>query len=263
MTTNLRSCGTKKSRRSDHRLVVLPAAVLVVMAAASARAAVLPVTDALFVNDAGDPVTGEQFDNTYVASVTSGGTVYPWLIGPTVTSITGTTVFHAENEPLPTPAEALSGLIVSNSMANVTAVDFGLGMTVDAGSDSRFFMFEVGGNDAITVTPLDAVGTPIGSWSLTLQAADYGPQILLVDVKMNGGNLASDVHGFALTFGLDDFTGGTGTLSGVAGLRFNGNTGWDPIAVGVAALVPEPATWVLLGTGLLGLAAIRRRRRRL
>ncbi len=234
-------------RSSLHVMTIAVGVVLLALIARPTHAAVLPVTAATFVNDAGDPVTGEQFNNTYVDSLTSGGVVYSALTGATVTTMSAEgTVFHPENEPLPTPSEALSGLNLGNSVANVDFVNFSLGTVVNAGADFRFFMFELQPSDSITVTPLDLNGDAIDGWTLALEQTDYGPLVLTVDVKMNNGLLESDALIAGVTFGLDDFTGGTGQLTGVAGLGFSGNTGWDPAGVGLAA-VPEPSTgWLSL-----------------
>lgn len=63
-------------------------------------------------------------------------------------------------------------------------------------------------------------------------------------------------------FTVDDFTSATGVLIGSFGIgTFNspwsGNNGINALALEV---IPEPSTWLLVGSGLVGLALLRRRK---
>ncbi len=109
--------------------------------------------------------------------------------------------------------------------------------------------------DDVVVRPLSS-GSPIGDWTLTINPADYGALTDPFNITIAVGNLQAR----GVTFTLNDFTG-TGTLSGVTGLRFTDpNATWDPVSVGVV-IVPEPAGFPLAGLGI-GLAAWAARRRR-
>jgi hypothetical protein len=109
--------------------------------------------------------------------------------------------------------------------------------------------------DDVVVRPLSS-GSPIGDWTLTINPADYGALTDPFNITLAVGNLQAR----GVTFTLNDFTG-TGTLSGVTGLRFTDpNATWDPVSVGVV-IVPEPAGFPLAGLGI-GLAAWAARRRR-
>ncbi|MCF7854740.1 MAG: PEP-CTERM sorting domain-containing protein [Candidatus Pacebacteria bacterium] len=139
----------------------------------------------------------------------------------------------------------------------MSTLDYNIGRTLNAGKAPLFFMYEFGpaGNpmDDVVVTPLSD-GNPIPGWSLTISSSDYGTKTATWDSTIIGF-----VASAGATFSLADFTGGTGSLQAVNGLRFTDSSGaWDPSMVG---MIPEPASLGLLVLGW-GVACWRRSRRK-
>ncbi len=197
-------------------------------------------------------------DTTAVTGLTdSDGKIYTSLIGATASNVTGTSNgdrYWAQNGSNPgSDAAALSGLTITNGVANFTGVTLDLNTTVNAGDDAAFFWIDFGTEGPMVFTPLDDNGDAIGSWSFTSSTfgTTFSPTFDLQGVVSSGA------FG-GITFTLDDFTGGTGTLTGVAGLQVTDNGLSDPAVFGVA-VIPEPASLALLGLG--GLCLLGRRRR--
>lgn len=153
-------------------------------------------------------------------------------------------------------------------MANVSSIDITFDSQVfQPGDGSCFFMFEIYGNDSVSVQPLDGSGSVIADYSLTLSGSQYGVAVNPTDAVLR--SYGGEETGFTisgLTFDLSDFTyTGSGTDPGmpdVYGLRFadaDGSVTWDPAVFG-SARVPEPSTALLLCAtiGILGLGARRR-----
>jgi hypothetical protein len=156
------------------------------------------------------------------------------------------------------PTVAISDDFVTTNMFGLeNNVLFSLNTTVNDGDGKSFFLVEhIGNDDGITVTPTSA-GSAIGTWSLTLDAADYAAitTVATYDWENQGNALAGTV------FTLADFSGGTGTLTGVDGLLIDGDGRLDPALIGVASAVPEPSTYAALA-GVLALGVVMLRRRR-
>jgi hypothetical protein len=169
-----------------------------------------------------------------------------WHLGPGTNSNVG--------DP-DTAQVAINDVFVTTNVFGLpNNVLFSLNTTVNAGDGQYLFLTEHIGNDnGITIKPTSG-GTAIGSWSLTLDATDYAAitTTLIYDYDNEGNPIAGTV------FNLADFVGGTGTLTGVDGLLIDGDGRLDPALIGVAAAVPEPSTFALLG--LMGGLMLRRRR---
>jgi hypothetical protein len=201
-------------------------------------------------------------------SFTAGGTTYNQLtfLGPATGLTNGTGNFARAGNPAPATTPEVAETLIGNASltdgkANVSVADFALGQSVDPSDGWRFFMYELvlaSGTtaDDVVVRPLSG-GSPVGDWTLTINPDDYGALTDPFNITLVTGTS----YARGVTFTLNDFTG-TGTLSGVDGLRFTdpaATATWDPVSVGV--IVPEPAGFPLAGLGI-GLAAWAARRRR-
>ncbi|QNN21873.1 hypothetical protein HED60_06155 [Planctomycetales bacterium ZRK34] len=203
-----------------------------------------------------------------LTSFTVGSTVYDTLTHFEAVAVNNNSQpFVAETTPVPgtvTTAyvlDKLSSPYLTQGKANATTVDYDLPTTLAAGHAGLLFMYELNtsgqAGDDVVVIPL-AAGSPIGTWSLTINPGDYGPQTALFNIQFAPTNALSDVGVRGVAFTLDDFTGDVGTLTGVDGLRFfDAGAGWDPITAGLALAIPEPASLSLLA--MTGLMLIRRR----
>ena len=228
-----------------------------VLAMAPAAQAALKMTDSTFSS----PVDNQRELASFERN--DGGVVYEPVAIATTTyndgnlgwnggdgNVAGTSTVGRPSDGI----EALNDVYVTTNIFGLpNDTDFSLNTTVNAGDGQIFYLVEHIGNDTVTVEPMNSGGV-IAGWSLTLAPADYAAITTTAEYDYNtqGNPLAGT------TFDLSDFSGGTGTLTGVIGLRIDGGGTIDPAQLGVAA-VPEPATMSLLALG--GLALLRRRRR--
>jgi hypothetical protein len=144
-----------------------------------------------------------------------------------------------------------TGIFGSGFSGTAAQVDFGL--TLDTGDTRLIYITEHIGNDnGIVINPLVG-GSVDTSWSLTLNASDYGT----VTTTFNWENEPNQIAG--TTFTIADFSGGAGTLTNVDGIQITHLGTLDPGQVGIAA-VPEPSTIaLLLGLGALCMVYLRRK----
>ncbi|WP_269522735.1 hypothetical protein [Coraliomargarita parva] len=231
--------------------------------ASSVSGAVLGISDMTFSPDPGDTIGAGVVD---ITSYAADGVVYSGLQGPT-SNFSGTsipsTVFYGQGgaqDPVYEGGNSLLGLNVTSGFANVDVnFDLSFGQVVD--SAAAFFMTEVliGGDDAITVVPLDLSGNVIGDYSISITEAQWGAGLL--DQKISVSGTIGSIRG--VSFLLSDFDGTFGDLSTIAGLRIVGSTGADLTTIGYATTatpIPESASvaFLLGGIGLL-VTAVRRR----
>lgn len=171
-----------------------------------------------------------------LASITLADGRHPGIEGPTNAWVTDGYVSKPANGSAVSAAEALTGLGV-NFAGNIATADVVFASAVTNGFAGGFFLVEVNGDDYdITVQPLDASRTPIGDWSLAISSATLwgtnltGEGRTALDIQYDAG--AGKINGLAFT--LDDFTGGTGVLTNVTGLRLvDATPSADPAVAGI------------------------------
>lgn len=152
-----------------------------------------------------------------------------------------------------------------STLAAGTPVDIGFGSTVDFTADtgvrvvpsswatwSGGYTGEVLWTQGLTSLTGDFLGTPIGSFGFEAEPNPYSVWTMTLAL-VTGDSYSQDVDGY---YGAKFF----GWISDVPIAQFTISTGTD-FAVGrFVASVPEPATLLLLGSGLVGLAAFGRRK---
>ena len=193
-----------------------------------------PMTDATFSS----PVNNQRELTSFQRD--GGGVVYqPVAIATTSATIGNDPGWHLgpwnKTGRPSSPTAAMNDVYVTtHAFALGNDADFSLNTTVNDGDGQVFYLVEHLGNDnGILIEPLDGGGV-IAGWSLTLNSSDYAAITTTAeyDYQNEGNPLAGT------TFTLADFTGGSGTLTGVTGLRIDGDGRLDPAQIGVAAIVP-------------------------
>ncbi|MDA3926097.1 MAG: hypothetical protein PF904_15485 [Kiritimatiellae bacterium] len=169
-------------------------------------------------------------------SITLESGLYIDVEGPTNAAVTGSNATWPVNGETVTMNQALAGLRV-NAITDASTAEVAFATTVTNGFPGGFFVLEANGDDYdIIVTPLDENSDPIGDWSLTLSSdtlwgdnlTGEGATALRVQLHIH----LVTVNGMAFT--LDDFTGGSGVLTDVCGLRFvDSSPSFDPVMVGI------------------------------
>ncbi|HNX34644.1 MAG TPA: hypothetical protein PKM57_08445 [Kiritimatiellia bacterium] len=155
-------------------------------------------------------------------SITLADGRHPDIEGPTNAWATCSYVNKPANGRTVSAAEALSGLGV-NFAGNIATAEVIFATAVTNGFPGGFFLVEINGDDYdFVITPLDENRAPIGNWSLTIAGnTPWGTNLTgegksALDIQYDVG--PGKINGMAFT--LDDFTGGSGVLTGVKGLRF-------------------------------------------
>ena len=137
-------------------------------------------------------------------------------------------------------------------------VQFGTAVTGIAGAGNDIFIFELSGNDAITVEAIDVAGAVLGDLSVEIELDDWVAGSLSYQFYIdNDGALRSSTPIAGVAFDVADFF--SGTPSPINGIRWTGSAGLDPVSVGFTSPVPEPTSAIL---GSLGFVALLLRRRR-
>ncbi len=108
--------------------------------------------------DANTEVTVE----TVLSSLTTSDGIYANLVGASsVSNVTGATQYFHQNVNPGTYADALTGLSLTTAVPNASA-DFLFAPDSGIIAAGTFFFFEIGGDDGVTIKPIDEAGNPLG-----------------------------------------------------------------------------------------------------
>lgn len=164
----------------------------------------------------------------------------------------------------------LNQLNANEIQVTVTTID---GATYFAstgnGTNHPGFAFSLAGDP----TGAGLITNVIGGWGTDLTYnSDTSPALGTFDYQMTTPGSGTSAHISSLTFDVNEtgisyssFIPSTGSDGGnlfaADILGNNGGTGMSYIAGSIPAVTPEPSTLLLLGTGLLGLGGVLRRRK--
>lgn len=255
----------KTSRTRSYSLAALAALALAWQAPATA--AVLPIT-AVTIDPA--PVSGSLTTNAMIQSVTIGGEEYTALESvQTVTFAGNRNRMWATGGTDPgSDGAAVVGLDYGTGVLNVGGnTKFNFGRTL--GLDETFFIIRdgtVSGSEFVTFQAIDLAGQVIGNYERRINTTAYGLLSPTVNLQRESGAnlLGRDRDG--ISFKVSDLQGTVGDISQIAGLQVKAidqASAWDVTAVGIAsiAVIPEPASLVLLALGGACCLTTRRARR--
>lgn len=221
--------------------------VIVFCSTANLQGAILAVTDASFSGTfaPGNPesLTGVS---TLASLTTSEGT-FSALTGTSATNAAGQQVWKVDQPAA--DSDALLGLTASDGLLNLTSGNTNFQLGSDFTADTRFFLLDLAGGgsaigDSVTISLINSGNVVIGDYTLALVSANFGANIADVNGASREGSTALDLDLGGVTFALSDFTGTTGDLSTVTGIRFSAASNLDPAVVGFYT-VPEPGSLLL------------------
>lgn len=249
------------ARHTPTCLTVCLVAALAAIATSPAYAAVMGV-DSITVSPGG---TVPYDKNQSLTSITVGSTTFTTLISPaSADSNNDGKAFKAKNGT----GESDAGDAVSDGDITTKYSNYGSPNDIDFGQsigDRTIFWFSFGGStgsgdDGFTVQPIDAGGSTIGTYELSIVSSDYGGTVAEIDSTDLSGDTDRTRLIAGVAFTLSDFTGSGGDLSTATGIRqVSGSNRPDTAEIGLA-VIPEPATVALVGLG--GVILLSRRRSR-
>ncbi len=145
----------------------------------------------------------------------------------------------------------------SSTNGGFAEFQFGTSLAGQPGIGNDIFIFELSGNDAITVEAIDGSGNVIGDKPVSILTGNWGTGSLSYQFYIdNDATLRSSTPITGVAFDVEDFF--TGAPSPIQGIRWTGSDGLDPVSVGYT-IVPEPGSSLLACIGALVACGLRRR----
>lgn len=126
--------------------------------------------------------------------------------------------------------------MITSGVGNPSEIFGQFSRTVSA--TDQIFITEFSGNDTIEIEPLFD-GSAIGDYTLEIEATDWSGSLFDYDGKFGDSTEQIDGVIAGVAFQLGDFTGTTGDLTTMNGMKIDGKGTLDPTLIGLA-VVPEP-----------------------
>ncbi len=250
---------SQRQENSRHPMSALLAATVLFAGAGSAESAVMGI-DSVTTSPALStfPTAGVN-NEAVVTGITINGDDF--IVDDTAT-VDGSSpaMWWASDANQPsTDVAAMSGSVITEGALNV---DKGAVFTFsrEVTDDDWIFITELNGDQDVTIKPTDA-GNAISTWELDIAAGDWGGSLFTLDdpKRSDNNHRLDDPSMNGVAFQLGDFTGGTGTLTGVNGIEIDKPGRQVDISVVGLAVIPEPATVGLIAIGSLMTLGRRRR----
>jgi hypothetical protein len=193
-----------------------------------------------------------------------------------ITLILGLLVFGSTAQAVPITGGALFGIFLETDTGDVGTANtlyFGMPQCATCAAVNNFFGGD-GSYFGVPITPVTIqtlgidpfVGPLANFWTFTVGPTTYSFDLLtlsVIQVPGQFGSLILNGTGIAYITGFDPTPGGFSLSSQNPGLGIGADTVFSFSAstdLGDGEPIPEPGTLLLIGTGLTGLAARRRRR---
>ncbi len=182
---------------------------------------------------------------TTLQAIQIGSEAFTRIIGVDEVEIIDNFLYFFQDVDPGSAGNALKGLSLTTATANTSAKVY-FDMESGISRFSSFLIVEIGGDDAITLYPIDSQGNDIGTYRMTI--SHYGDVLLTAqNPNRSGGGTTSNPHSLhGARFRMDQFSG-SGNFDNFAGFRLDGHQKADPVLIAAILTFPVIEDFTLNG----------------